>query len=80
MAKDPRKNTVNKSQSNMTPSDLSYPTTASPGYSNTMKAQENNLKFNHIKMIEGFKEEINKALKEIQKSTIKQMQEILKNV
>jgi hypothetical protein len=31
----------NKSQGNMTPSEHSYPTTASPGYPNTTKATKN---------------------------------------
>jgi hypothetical protein len=43
----------------------SYPTTASPGYPNTIKAQENSLKTSLIKMIEAFKREMNKSLKEI---------------
>jgi hypothetical protein len=49
----------------MTPSEYSYPTTASPGYPDTTETQENHLKSNLIKMIEAFKEEMNKSLKEI---------------
>jgi hypothetical protein len=41
----------------------SYPTTASPRYTNRTAAQENDLKSNLIKMIEAFNEEINKTLK-----------------
>jgi hypothetical protein len=55
----------------VTPSEHSYPTTASPGYPNRPEAQENDLKSNLIKMIEAFKEEMNKSLKEIQENTIK---------
>lgn len=46
----------------MTTSDHSYLTRVSPGYPNTIKAQENGLKFNLIK-IGAFKEEMNKSLK-----------------
>jgi hypothetical protein len=45
----------------------SYPTTASPGYPNTTKTQENNLKFNLKMMIEVFKEEMNKSYKKYRK-------------
>jgi hypothetical protein len=71
MAKGQFKNTINKSQGNMTPTEPSYPTTASPEYPNTPESQESNFKSNLIKMTEVFKEEINKALKKIQKNTIK---------
>ena len=54
----------------MAPSELSYPTTASPEYCNTNKTQENDLKSNFIKMNEAFKEEMNKSLKEIQENTM----------
>ena len=70
MAKGPQKNTINKSQGNMAPSEHSYPTTPSPGYPNTTKTQENDLKSNLIKMIEAFKEESNKYLNEIQENII----------
>lgn len=49
----------------MSPPELSYPTTASPEYSNTAKAEENYLKTNVMKMIVILKEEVNKSLKEI---------------
>ena len=49
-------NTINNSQDNMAPPELSYPTTASPGYSNIAEAQENDLKTNFMKMIEVLKE------------------------
>jgi hypothetical protein len=50
----------------LTSPEPSYPTTASLGYSNTTKAQENDLKSKVIRMVEAFKEETNKSLKEIQ--------------
>ena len=64
----------------MTSLEHSYPTTASPGYPSTAEAQENDLKSNLIKMIEAFKEEMNKSLKEIQENTIKQVKEMSKAV
>ena len=50
----------------MTASEHNYPKTSSPGYPNTIKAQENDLKSKVIRMVEAFKEETNKSLKEIQ--------------
>jgi hypothetical protein len=42
----------------MAPLEPSCPTTASPGYSNTAKLQESDLKSNIIKITEAFKEKI----------------------
>ena len=50
----------------------SYPTTASPGYFSIVEAQENDFKSNLVKVIDAFKEEMNKSFKEIQENTIKQ--------
>jgi hypothetical protein len=49
-------------------------TTTYPGYPNTTKAQEDNLKFKLIKMIEAYNEEMNKSLKEIQEKTNRQVE------
>jgi hypothetical protein len=48
MAKDPQKNTINKSQGSMTPPNHNYPNRASHGHPNTTKKkpQEYDLKFN----------------------------------
>lgn len=46
----------------MSSPDPSYPTIASPKYSNTTEAQENDLETNLMKMIEVLKEEMNKCL------------------
>lgn len=43
----------------MSPPEPSYPTTASPEYSNTAEAQEDDLKPNSMKAIEDLKEETN---------------------
>jgi hypothetical protein len=71
MAKDPKKSTVNKSQGNTIL--LEY-----PGYPNKTKAQENDLKCNLMKIIEAFRDEMNKSLKETQENTIKQVEIIKK--
>nr|AAL79523.1 age-related protein [Mus musculus] len=64
----------------MIPSDHRYPSTANPGYPNTTRAQENDLKSNLIKMIETFREEANKSLKDIQENAIKMVKGINKIV
>ena len=46
----------------MEPPKPSYSITANPGYSNKHEVQEDDLKSNLIKMIEVFKEEMNKPL------------------
>ena len=63
----------------MIPSDHRYPFTDNPGYPNTTRAQENDLKSNLIKMIETFREEANISLKDIQENVIKMVKGINKN-
>jgi hypothetical protein len=60
LAKSHHKNTIHKSQGNVAPPETSYITTTSPRNPNIAKAQENDLKPNLRKMIEAFKEEMNK--------------------
>jgi hypothetical protein len=72
MAKGQHNNTTRKSQGNMAPPGPSYLTTASAGYLNTAKAQKDDCKPSLVRIIEAFKEEMNKFLKEIQGNTIKQ--------
>ena len=58
----------------MAPPESSFLTPgASPANSKTPELWENDLKCNLIKMIEAFKEEMNKVLKEIQENTTKQV-------
>jgi hypothetical protein len=57
----------------MSPPESHYPATTNPGYSNETEAQED-LKSILIKMVEPFKEDMNKSLKEIQKNTFKQVE------
>lgn len=54
MAKGQCKNTIDKIQDNMAPSEYSYTTTASSEYPNTIKTKDNDLKSNLIKMIGTF--------------------------
>lgn len=63
-----------KNQCNMAHSEQRDPTTTTPGYDNTTEAQESDLKFYLIKMIDAFKEEMNKSPKEIQENNIKQVE------
>ena len=63
MTKGQSKNTVNSSQGNKAPPlEPSYPTTTSPGYSNTVEAQEKDLKPN-LTIIDMLIEEMNKFIK-----------------
>lgn len=68
---------INKSQGNVVSPDCRCPTTAGHGFPNRTKAQENDLQFNHIKIMEGFEEVNNKSLKELQKNTVEQVKEWL---
>ena len=78
MAKGKDRNIINKSQYNETSSETSTPTTASPGYPNTHEEQNSDFISHLMKMIEIFKGEINKSLKEIQENIIKQVKELNK--
>lgn len=55
----------------MLPPESSHPTAASPKYSNTEEAQENDLKINFMIMTEILKEEMKNSLKETKEKTIK---------
>ena len=50
----------------------SYPSTTNPGYPNETEAQEEDFQFNLIRMIDSFKEDMNKSHKEIHENTFKQ--------
>ena len=53
----------------MAPPELSCAATTNPVYPKETETQEEDLKSSLIKMIEAFKEEMNKSLKEIQETT-----------
>lgn len=55
------KNTVNSSQSNMSPPESIYSTTASSEYSNRDEGQEKDLKTSSMKMREVLRKEANKS-------------------
>lgn len=74
MLKEQHKNTINKSKGNMVPPDPSYPPITNPEYPNETEAQEVDLKFSLIRMIETFKEDINKSLKKVQENISKQVE------
>ena len=55
----------------MAPAEPSYPATTNPGYLNETETQEEDLKSNLTKMIEGFKEDMTKSTNEIQDNKFK---------
>jgi hypothetical protein len=63
MLKEQHKNTINKTQGNMTSTEPSCPATTNPGYPNETEAKEENLKLNVIKMLQAFNKDLNKFLK-----------------
>jgi hypothetical protein len=66
LAKGMYKIIIRRSLCNMTSSEHSSPTTASPGYLNTPAEQYSDLKSLNMKRIKACKEDINNFLKEIQ--------------
>lgn len=58
----------------MAPPECSYAATTNPEYPNETEAQEVDLKFSLIRMIETFKEDINKSLKKVQENISKQVE------
>jgi cbb3-type cytochrome oxidase cytochrome c subunit len=72
------KNLTNRNQDHAASSESSTPTSASPGYPNTPKKQDLDLKSYIMKLVENFKKGINNSLKEIQ-NTAKRV-EVLKEL
>ena len=62
------KNISNRNQGYVALSEPSSPTTASPGYTNTLEKQDSDLKSHLMMMINDFKKDMNNSLKEIQKN------------
>ena len=75
MAIGKHKNTSNRNQCHLAPSEPSSPTTTSPGYPNTPVKQDSELNSHLTKMIEDHKEALN-SLKEIQENTGKQVEDL----
>jgi hypothetical protein len=74
MAKGKCKNCTNRNQDHLASSEPSMPTTASPACLNTPEEQDSDLKSYLMMLVEDFKKGINNLLKEIQKSTAKQVE------
>ena len=74
MAKGKCKNLTNRNQDHSPSSEPSTPTSASPGYPNTPKKQDSDLKSYLMMLVEDFKKGINNLLKEIQENTAKQVE------
>jgi hypothetical protein len=71
MAKGKCKNVTNRNQDHSASSEPSTPITGSPGYPNTPKKQDSDLKSYLMMLVEDFKKGINNSLKEIQNTAKK---------
>lgn len=67
-------------KANVSPPEPNYSTIARPEHSNTSETQENDLKVNIIKMIEGLKEKVKKSLNQIVGKTNEKMEEKYKSI
>jgi hypothetical protein len=76
VAKGKHKNFTNRNQDYWASSEPSIPTTASPGYPNTPKKQDLDLKSYLMKVVKDFKKDIDNSLKEIQENTAKQVEDL----
>jgi hypothetical protein len=74
MAKGKHKNPTNRNQEHWASSEPSTPNTASPGFPNTPRKQDLDLKLYLVMVVEDFKKDINNSLKEIQENTAKQVE------
>jgi SMC interacting uncharacterized protein involved in chromosome segregation len=66
-----KKDHMNSNQDHWTSSEHSTPTTANPGYPNTPKKQDSDIKSNLMMLVEDCKKEIKNEFKEIQENTVK---------
>jgi hypothetical protein len=71
MVKGKHKNLTNRNQDHSASSEPSIPTTTNPGYPNTPKKQDLDLKSYLVMLVENFKKGINNSLKEIQEKLLK---------
>jgi hypothetical protein len=71
MVKGKCKNLTNRNQEHWASSEPRMPTTVNPGYPNTPKKQDSDLKTYLIMVVEDFKKGINISLKEIQENSAK---------
>jgi hypothetical protein len=73
MAKGKHKNLTNRNQDHSPLSEPSTTTSARPGYPNTAKKIDPDLKAYLMMMLEDIKKDFNNSLKEIQKNTSKEL-------
>jgi hypothetical protein len=78
MAKGKRKNPINRNQDHSPSSERSTPSPPSPGHPNTTEKPDPDLNaYQHLMMIvEDIKKDFNNSLKEIQKKTAKQVDDL----
>jgi hypothetical protein len=74
MVKGRRKNLTNRNQDHSPSSELSTPTSVSPGHHNTSENIDLYLKAYFMMMVEDIKKVFNNSLKEIQENTAKELQ------
>ena len=79
MVKGKHKNLTNRNHHHSPSAERSTPTSASPGYPNTPKKQDSDLKSYLMMLVEDFKKGINNSLKEILENTAKPI-EVLKEI
>jgi hypothetical protein len=79
-AKGKRKNLTNRNKDYLASSEPIIPTTASPGYPNTPKEQDFNLKSYHMMLVEDFKKDTNNFFKEIPEKTDKQVEALKEEI
>jgi hypothetical protein len=70
MSRGKGKNISNRNQGYLASSETNLPTTGSPGYSNTLKKQDSDLKLHLMMMIGDFKKDINNSLKKYRKTQV----------
>jgi hypothetical protein len=74
------KKLTDRNQGYLVSSEPSTPTTSSPGYLNTLEKQDSDSKSYHMMLIEDFKKDTNKSLKEIQENTGKLVEDIKEEI
>jgi hypothetical protein len=78
MEKSKRKNHTDRNQDHSPSSEPSTPTSASPGYPNTPKKQDSDLKSYLMMLVEDIKKGINNSLKELQENSAKKVKVLLR--
>ena len=76
MANGKCKNLTKRNQDHLPSSEPSTPTSTSPGYPDTQEKQHLNLILCFMMLVEDIKKDFNNLLKEIQKNTAKQVEDL----